>query len=199
MVPAVGASAARMSFAVVVLPQPDSPTRPRVSPVLIVKLTPSTALTQPRLLPRREPPTGKYFLRPRTSSNGSLTGGLLQGLPAPDGPAVAQGLLAGLFSTATVQGVRAAGVKAAARRQGREIWRLAGDGVERLLAPQLRHGVEQSSGVGVLRCVEQVPHRLHLDDLAGVHYRYFVTHLGHNAQVVGDEDEGHATGALQVL
>src|SRR5712691_1432338 len=148
MVPAVGSSAARMSFEVVVLPQPDSPTRPRVSPVLMVKLTPSTALTQPRRRPRKEPPTAKYFLRPRTSSNGSPTCGLLEGLPAPDGPAVTQVLLAGLLSTATVQGVRATGLEAAARRQGRGIRRLTGDGVQRLFTPQLRYGVEQGSGIG---------------------------------------------------
>src|SRR5918996_5892653 len=34
-----------MEWHVVVLPQPDSPTRPSVSPSLRVKLTPSTALT----------------------------------------------------------------------------------------------------------------------------------------------------------
>src|SRR5262249_8593199 len=108
MEPAVGSSAARMSFEVVVLPQPDSPTRPRVSPALLVKLTPSTALTQPRWRPRSEPPTGKYFFSPCTSSNGSVTFGLLEGLPAPDHPAVTQGLLPGLLSTAALQGIGAA-------------------------------------------------------------------------------------------
>src|SRR6266446_5662749 len=117
MVPAVGSSAARMSFEVVVLPQPDSPTRPRVWPWLMVKLTPSTALTQPRLLPRREPPTAKCFLRPRTSSNGSGMLGLLEGQPAPDGPAVAQVLLTGLLSPTALHSMRTAGVEATARGQ----------------------------------------------------------------------------------
>src|SRR5262249_61529493 len=103
MVPAVGCSAARMSFEVVVLPQPDSPTSPRLSPWLMVKLTPSTALTQPRFLPSREPPTAKYFLRPRTSSNGSGMFGLLEGQPAPDSPAVAQVFLPGFLSPTAVQ------------------------------------------------------------------------------------------------
>src|SRR5712691_2610692 len=117
MVPAVGSSAARMSFEVVVLPQPDSPTRPRVSPWLMVKLTPSTALTQPRLLPRREPPTAKYFFSSRTSSNGSVTFGLLEGQPAPDGPAVAHVLLTGLLSPTALHSMRTAGVEATARWQ----------------------------------------------------------------------------------
>src|SRR5262249_51403548 len=199
MVPAVGSSAARMSSEVVVLPQPDSPTRPRVSPVLIVRLTPSTALTQPRCRPRSEPPTAKYFLRSRTSSNGSVTFGLLEGLPAPNHPTVTQGLLPGLLSTAALLDVSAARVKTAAGRQGRGIWRLTGDGVQRLFTPQLRHGVEQGLGVGVPEGIEQVPHRLLFDNLAGIHHGHLVAHFRHNAQVVGDEDEGHATGTLQVF
>jgi hypothetical protein len=71
MTPAVGRSAARTSFDVVVLPQPDSPTRPSVSARLTVKLMPSTALTEPGLPKRPAPLTGKCFFRPRTSSSGS--------------------------------------------------------------------------------------------------------------------------------
>src|SRR2546427_449115 len=90
MAPAVGASAASTSFEVVVLPHPDSPTRPSVSPALIVKLIPSTALTTPRPLPSSEPPTGKCFLRSRTSSSGLPTcRRLLDRQPAPDARVVA--------------------------------------------------------------------------------------------------------------
>src|SRR5262249_43537487 len=117
MVPAVGFSAARMSFEVVALPHPDSPTSPRVSPWLMVKLTPSTALTQPRLRPSRELPTAKYFLRPRTSSNASGMFGLLEGQPAPDGFAVAQVFLARLLSPTALQSTGTAGVETTARRQ----------------------------------------------------------------------------------
>ena len=53
IVPAVGSSAARMKLGGGGLPQPDSPTRPSVSPALMVKLMPSTAFTQPRTLPSR--------------------------------------------------------------------------------------------------------------------------------------------------
>src|SRR4030043_1976990 len=49
-----------MELAVTVLPQPDSPTSPKVSPASIVKLTSSTALRTP-------PRTSKYVLRLRTS------------------------------------------------------------------------------------------------------------------------------------
>src|SRR5438477_6856259 len=58
---------------VVDLPQPDSPTRPRVSPCLTVKLTPSTALTSATLRWSKIPCVmGKYFFRSRTSSRTSL-------------------------------------------------------------------------------------------------------------------------------
>src|SRR5579859_5977409 len=51
----------------VVLPDPDSPTSPSVSPRLIVRLTPSTAWTQPVV--RRKIPlvTGNQTRRPSTS------------------------------------------------------------------------------------------------------------------------------------
>ena len=45
MEPAVGSIRRRISRPTVVLPQPDSPTRPRLSPRLILRSTPSTAFT----------------------------------------------------------------------------------------------------------------------------------------------------------
>jgi hypothetical protein len=54
--------------AIVDLPQPDSPTTPRVSPSRTVKETPSTALTAPtcfwKTIPRV---TGKCFFRSSTT------------------------------------------------------------------------------------------------------------------------------------
>ena len=55
--PLVGRSSWRMQRPVVVLPQPDSPTRPSVSPRRIVKLTPSTARTTADLAAEAAPPT----------------------------------------------------------------------------------------------------------------------------------------------
>src|SRR5690348_4879724 len=49
--------------AVTLLPEPDSPTRPSVSPGCTVKLTPSTARTTPASV-------SKYVRRSRTSSSG---------------------------------------------------------------------------------------------------------------------------------
>ena len=64
----------RMSiFEVVVLPQPDSPTRPRHSPALTVKLMSSTASTPAAgLLPgKTDLRVPKLFVRLRTMSKGS--------------------------------------------------------------------------------------------------------------------------------
>ena len=68
--PAVGGSSCMMVLPVVVLPQPDSPTRPRVSPAFSSKLMPSTARTSPdwrRMMKPRM--TGKYFVSPLTVSS----------------------------------------------------------------------------------------------------------------------------------
>ena len=67
--PSVGSMARKISRPVVVLPQPDSPTRPSVSPWRMKKSTPSTARTCPTT--RRSKPRwmGKCFFKLRTSSS----------------------------------------------------------------------------------------------------------------------------------
>ena len=52
--------------ATVVLPQPDSPTSPKVSPAPTVKLTPLTAFTQSETREKKPPRTGKRFTSPET-------------------------------------------------------------------------------------------------------------------------------------
>ena len=47
--------------------------------------------------------------------------------------------------------------------------------------------------------VEELAHRRLLDDLARIHHRDPVAHLGHDAEVVRDEDQRHAGLALDVL
>src|ERR671916_2828511 len=74
--PAVGFSSATSSFDTVDLPQPDSPTRPRVSPRRMVRLTPSTARTCPMVRLKTMPwVSGKCFFRSRISSRGAPGGG----------------------------------------------------------------------------------------------------------------------------
>src|ERR1019366_10288120 len=68
MLPLVGSISRKMVRPTVDLPQPDSPTRPSVSPCAIEKLTPSTANTVPPARCNRPLRIGKCFLRSRTSS-----------------------------------------------------------------------------------------------------------------------------------
>ena len=81
IVPAVGSSRRVSSRPVVVLPQPDSPTRDSVSPLRTAKSRPSTACTAPALRRNRPLRTGKYLRNPVTWSrssvivSSSLTGG----------------------------------------------------------------------------------------------------------------------------
>src|SRR5438874_3733515 len=65
MLPAVTGSSAVTRRASVDLPQPDSPTRPSVSPRLISRSTPSTA----RTAPPPKPEIGKCLKAPATRSN----------------------------------------------------------------------------------------------------------------------------------
>ena len=68
------------------LPQPDSPTRPTVSPRRTSRSTPSTAWSWPVVRLRKPCLTGKYFLRPRTRSRmSSSAGGLRCSRPSSTG------------------------------------------------------------------------------------------------------------------
>src|SRR5215475_15462629 len=70
--PALGSSSRNIVRPTVDLPQPDSPTRPNVSPALIWNDTPSTARTSPDTREKRPLMIGKCFLRPCTSISGAV-------------------------------------------------------------------------------------------------------------------------------
>src|SRR5665647_986671 len=70
--PEVGVSKLTSILPVVDLPQPDSPTKPKVSPLKILNDTPSTALTKSVVLPNTPDCTGKYFFKFLTCNNGSI-------------------------------------------------------------------------------------------------------------------------------
>src|SRR5689334_676189 len=138
--PPVGGSRRRMQRPVVVLPQPDSPTRPSVSPRPISKLTPSTALTTAGRPPKSPPPTSKCFTRFSTRrigsgvlmrSGGSRGGRVkLAGEPAGREVIGRDRLEPGLVLAAPIDGEGAPGREGAAHRQAREVGGLAGDGLE---------------------------------------------------------------------
>ena len=66
--PPVGSYRRRMVRPAVDLPQPDSPTKPRVSPCFSEKEMPSTAFMLPTTRRGKPPITGKYLTRSITSS-----------------------------------------------------------------------------------------------------------------------------------
>src|SRR5450756_2227341 len=70
IVPAVGSRRRIMVRPRVDLPQPDSPTRPTVSPFLMSRSTPSTARTCATVLWRTPEETGNHVFNPRTERSG---------------------------------------------------------------------------------------------------------------------------------
>ncbi len=68
--PPVGSTSLSMARPTVVLPQPLSPTSPRVSPLLTDRLTPSTAWTCPTTFPNTPFFTGKSLWRSSTTIRG---------------------------------------------------------------------------------------------------------------------------------
>src|SRR5437879_8013178 len=71
ILPSVGSSSRITARPSVDLPQPDSPTRPTVSPVLISRSTPSTACTWPTVRCKTPDDTENQTLRSLTSTSGS--------------------------------------------------------------------------------------------------------------------------------
>src|SRR5262245_60510805 len=203
IVPAVGVSWSRISFDVVVLPHPDSPIRPSVSPAWITKSTPSTAFTDTPPRPSRPSLTGKCFFSPRTSRTGSAIVSspvpLTLREPAPGDASGGEVEVPRLLGLAARHGLRTTRMERAPRGQAGQVRWLAGERLQRLLAAELRHRPEQRARVRVPGGVEELPHRRLLDDLAGIHHGDAVAHLRDDAEVVRHEDEGHARLSLDVL
>src|SRR5712692_7845407 len=186
------------------LPQPDSPTRPRVSPCLISRSTPSTARTQATVRWRTPAVTGKYFLRPRTSTSGSAevqallslaavaVSGIqvLSGLGHPAGGELrlADRLQGRRLLGAALDPEGAAGMKGASARRADQVRRQTLDRLERLpvVVVQARDGAQQGPRVGMLGAGEDVVGRARLHDLARVHHQHALAHVGFNAQAAAE-------------
>ena len=186
----------------VVLPQPLSPTRPSVSPAATVKLTPSTAWTTRRAgagrsaasRPRREREVLDQVRPPRAAAPRHHRPARWQAArwPAPTRRS------AGALDRAARLGERAARMEAAARRQRARApaWRRRWcRGASSPSAPG-RH-VDERAGVGMRGGAEDARDRRLLDDPAGVHHEHAVAHLRDDAEVVRDEEHGHAQLARQ--
>src|SRR6266545_1278184 len=205
-----------MQRAVVVLPQPDSPTRASVSPCLTVNETSSTARTWPMVLRRKPWRMGKNLRSCLTSSSASgvieVTVPLVE-LAGMDchvrlvvqktayGLSPAQGLEPGLVPIARARHeLWAARVERAA---GRAVVRMRNRSADRgqltaRLVTEAGNRPQQRLRIRMARIEEQIVDGALLDDFAQVHDDHVVGHLGHDAQVVRDEHDRHAVLGLQL-
>src|SRR5882724_12145384 len=192
MPPCVGGVRPMMASARVDLPQPDSPTRPRHSPGFTSRLTPSTAF---RVLtpPRSALPTVKWTAR--SSSSSSLSAMMM----TPHETAGAQASDIGRRRAADVGHRRAAWVEAAAGRVGRDRGHGARDLTQPLLAApgalaQPRQGIDQALRIGMARRGEDRLGHLAFDDAAGIHHGDAAAHVGDQAEIMADHQDGGALG-----
>ncbi len=107
----------------------------------------------------------------------------------------------GLMASAPVRGVPAARREGAAWLSARQIRRTAGDAVQRPAGRtgQFRQRLEQRLGVRVAGTGEDSIRRRLLDDAAAVHNGNPLGPAADHAQVVGDQDDGHAQLSAQVV
>ena len=97
-------------------------------------------------------------------------------------------------------GYRTSRREATARRHRGQIGRLAVDRRQRLAAAAQRgQTAQQPDRVRVTRLIEDVARLAHLDDAPGIHDGDPVAELGHDPQIVRDEDQRQVGLALDLL
>src|SRR5438477_9115949 len=169
-----------MARPTVVLPHPDSPTSPSVSPCSSVNDTPSTARTSPVFLNSRPPNTGNLTFRSLTSR---MDGIFFVG----DSVEVAADEVAGrsldqrrLDIGARLEPVRASRGEFAAGRQIENIGHRAWN-CRQALGPgavHTRQRAEQPASVRMHRISEQLLDRRELLNFSAVHHGHAIARLG---------------------
>ncbi len=224
--PLVGLSRPTSIRPIVVLPQPDSPTRPSVSPLRMSKDTPATALTVPTWRWSTPLVTGNSLTRslaasttpPTDCSSTSSSSTLTTGSTTVRWPATVFSLAPTgkkhRYVCAVVSPVRsgpsARHLSVAYRQRGAnrqplgrvdQVRRRAGDGVQPLpgLRRLLGQGVKERLGVGMTGVGVQGVGVGGLHHLARVHDRDPVRAPGDHAEVVRDHDHRHAEPPPQVV
>src|SRR4051794_19162442 len=159
MRPAVGSISLMTRRATVDLPDPDSPTMPRTSPVLTLSETSSTARNS--LLPET-----KTFVSPvteRIEPSSVLTS--VEGVMAGDNMVGSDACHCRLFACTDRRRARTARMKATARRGMDQVGDCAGNGFEALMiAPDVRQGCKQALGIRMTRACQDVVSRSLLDN-----------------------------------
>src|SRR5258708_7136082 len=188
----------RIERRVTLLPEPDSPRMPSVSPRFRSKLTPFTACTV------RSGVT-KATWRSRTSRRLLMSGRRFRMTRSRHPHVAGDRLPAGLGERrldpgADVLGEGAARAEAAARRRIDRIGRIALD--RRLLGAlariHRRPGREQRLRVGMLRAAVDRLDRPELDDLAEIHHQHAIAEILHDVEVVADEAIGQTELGLDI-
>ena len=115
--------------------------------------------------------------------------------------ALTAGKFRGIFLQARLHGVGTPGRKGAPLGLGIQIGRRAGNGVQLTLhvLDQVGHGPQKPPGIGVAGAVKYLPRVAVLHDLARIHHGDPVGHLGHYAQIMGNEQYGGPSLLLQVV
>ena len=205
IVPSVGSSRRSSSLPTVDLPQPDSPTRHSVSPGLIAKLTPSTALTQRDRARQQPAPQREMLLQAGDFDDRAHAATAV----ASTRSASWQATTCAVADRAQFRRLDAAALDriGAARREGAALDRLAqrghdaGDLGETALAVlrlQPRDRGHQAARIGMRRAVEQLGRGRLLDLAARIHHDHAAAGLGHDAEIVRDQDHGGAGALLQL-
>src|SRR5438876_5854436 len=200
IVPVVGSTSRRTVRPTVVFPHPLSPTSPKISPRRSENETPSTAWTA------RSPPqriraipgsfTGKCLTRSWTSRIASVTGSPSRSgrrRNAPGGTRPMRVLPCGKFLGRTCTGDETGTPEE--DQSGR-----AG-GRQAKTALSIRDGSSTRATPGCMdgRGPEYITHAAEFDELARVHDRKPIAHLGHDSEVVGDEEERHLVDPAEIL
>ena len=108
----------------------------------------------------------------------------------------------GDVATAFGDGMRAAGAEDAALNLTHQRGHDARDGAQFRAAVGLareRDAAQKPTGVGMRGRVKDVSDRAGLDQFTRIHHRDLVSHAGHNAEVMGDQDHGHVHLAPQIV
>src|SRR5215469_9298035 len=198
--PAVGSCARRIERETVVLPQPDSPTSPSVSPSPTVKLTSSTARTCPTTRRKNPLEIGKYFRSSLTSSSGGTFSAGRLVIPVQPRRDTRSSSPAAELQPVAVSGPPraplgyhfvAARMERASRRAIERMRQGARDYGQRgaRLAIEARDRTQQRLGVGMLGRMKDVVYRTFFHDAAEIHHHNIVRHLCNDPEIMGDEDD----------
>src|SRR3954469_8620026 len=96
-----------------------------------------------------------------------------------------------------LRGARAAWKKSAALRPRSEVRHIAADGLETLhFVAKLRHGIHQRPRVRMKRAAQQSGGGLKFHNLSGIHHREAIRDVADDAEIVRDEQHGHAESFL---